>query len=189
MASTFVHKVWNGSLEQPVVQLLRRRHSQRVRCGPGQLRGWGFLYLAGYDYRIWESMAAYFQKETSIQAWPAHVAATAAMLGIATQAYDRWPPGAPLHLQVARDGQDVQVSWRRPETDADGTALTGIKGYIVYRATAAEGPFAPLNETPLDTTRYVDRGAASGSLHYRITAVDYRRPSNEGPPSTVVLKP
>ena len=46
-----------------------------------------------------------------------------------------------------------------------------------------------LYETPLDTTRYVDPGAASGSFHYRITAVDYRRPSNEGPPSPVVLMP
>ena len=92
-------------------------------------------------------------------------------------------------MEVDRDGKDVQVSWRRPETDADGTALTGLKGYIVYRATAAEGPFASLNETPLDTTRYVDRGAASGFFHYRITAVDYRRPSNEGPPSAVVLTP
>lgn len=182
MANTFVHHVWNGNLEEPSFRYYIGGEASKLDAERGW-RGWGFLYLAGYDYRIWESMAAFFEKEISIQAWPAHVAATAAMLGIATQAYDRRPPGAPLHPEVARDGQDVRISWRRPETDADGTALTGLKGYIVYRATAAEGPFAPLNETPLDTTRYVDPGAASGSFHYRITAVDYRRPSNESPPS------
>ena len=185
MANTFVRHVWNGSLEAPSFRYYIGGPAGKLDEERGW-RGWGFLYLAGYDYRIWESMAAYFEKEISIQAWPAHVAATAAMLSIAAQAHDRWPPGAPRHVEAERGGEDVRVSWRRPETDADGTALTGLKGYIVYRAAGPEGPFAPLNETPLDTTRYVDRGAASGSVHYRITAVDYRRPPNEGPPSATV---
>ncbi|MDE2998847.1 MAG: hypothetical protein OXU79_07200 [Gemmatimonadota bacterium] len=182
MANTFVRHVWNGSLEAPSFRYYIGGPASKLDAERGW-RGWGFLYLAGYDYRIWESMAAYFEKEITIQASPAHVAATAAMLGIATQAYDRWPPGAPRHVDAERSGKDVRVSWGRPETDADGTALTGLKGYFVYRATGPGGPFTPLNETSLVTTRYVDPGAASGSFFYRITAVDYRRPANEGPPS------
>ncbi len=185
MANTFVRHVWNGSLEEPSFRYYIGGPASKLDAERGW-RGWGFLYLAGYDYRIWESMAAFFEKEISIQASPAHVAATAAMLGIATQAYDRWPPGAPRHVEAERSRADVRISWSRPETDADGTALTGLKGYIVYRAAGPEGPFAPLNETPLVTTRYVDTGAASGSFYYRITAVDYRRPANEGPPSATV---
>ncbi len=185
MANTFVHHVWNGSLEVPEFRYYIGGPPGKHDAERGW-RGWGFLYLAGYNYQIWESMAAYFEKEVSVHDGPAHIAVTAAMLGISMQAYDRWAPGAPLHLEVVCSGPDARISWRRPETDADGTALTGLKGYIVYRATGPEGPFAPLNEAPLDTTRYVDRGTASGSFFYRITAVDYRRPPNEGPPSATV---
>ena len=185
MANTFVHKVWNGRLEQPVFSYYVDGIPSEFDVHRGSW-GWGFLYLVGYDYRIWEAMAAYFEKEVSIQDQSAYIAVTAAMLGIATQAHDRWAPGAPMHPEVVCSGQDLRISWRPPETDADGTALTGLKGYIVYRAPGPEGPFDRLNEAPLDTTRYVDRGAASESYFYRITAVDYRRPPNEGAPSTTV---
>ena len=182
MANTFVHYVWNGSLEEPAFRYYIGGPPDKLDAERG-FRGWGFLYLAGYDYRIWESMAAYFEEKVSMQGAPSHIAATAAMLAIPTQAHDRWAPGAPLHVEITRSGQDMRISWRRPETDADSTALTGLKGYILYRSAGPEAPFVALNEAPLDTTHYVDRGAASGSFHYRISAVDYRRPPNEGPPS------
>ena len=185
MANTFVHHVWNGSLEAPAFAYYIGGLPDKLDAERG-FRGWGFLYLAEYNYRIWESMAAYFEKQVSMQGAPSHIAATAAMLAISTQAHDRWAPGAPLRLEVVRSGQDARISWRRPEVDADGTALTGLQGYIVYRASGPEGPFDALNEVPLAATRYVDRGAASGPFHYRITAVDYRRPPNEGPPSATV---
>ena len=184
-ANTFVRHVWNGSLEAPQFKYYIGGSADKLDAERGW-RGWGFLYLAGYDYRIRESMAAYFEGQVSMQGAPSHIAATAAMLGIAAQAHDRWPPGAPLHVDVERSGRDARISWRRPETDADGTALTGLRGYIVHRAAGPDGPFVPLNDTPLDSTRYKDPGAASGSLYYRITTVDYRRPPNEGPPSATV---
>ena len=101
MANTFVSHVWNGSLKDPAFRYYIGGDASKLDADRG-FRGWGFLYLAGYDYRIWESMAAYFEKEISIQEWPAHVAATAAMLSIATQAYDRSPPGAPLNVIAER---------------------------------------------------------------------------------------
>ncbi len=81
MANTFIRHVWNGSLEAPSFRYYIDGEASKLDAERGW-RGWGFLYLAGYDYRIWESIAAYFEKEISIQAWPAHVAATAAMLAI-----------------------------------------------------------------------------------------------------------
>ncbi len=185
MANTFVRHVWNGSLEAPQFKYYIGGPPDKLDAERG-FRGWGFLYLAGYDYEIWESMAAYFEAQVSMQGAPSHIAATAAMLAISTQAHDRWPPGAPLHVEVELSGRDARISWRRPETDADGTALTGLRGYIVHRAPGPDGPFDRLNEVPLATTRFVDRGAASGPFCYRITAVDYRRPPNEGPPSATV---
>lgn len=185
MANTFVRHVWNGSLEEPSFRYYIGGPASKLDAERGW-RGWGFLYLAGYDYRIWESMAAYFEEQVSMHGAPSHIAATAAMLAISAQAHDRWAPGAPLHVEIIRSGQDMRISWRRPEADADGTALTGLQGYIVYRASGPEGPFDQLHEVPLAATHYVDRGAASGPFCYRITAVDYRRPPNEGPPSGAV---
>ena len=185
MANTFVRHVWNGSLEEPSFRYYIGGPASKLDAERGW-RGWGFLYLAGYDYRIWESMAAYFEEQVSMHGAPSHIAATAAMLAISAQAHDRWAPGAPLHVEIIRSGQDMRISWRRPEADADGTALTGLQGYIVYRASGPEGPFDQLHEVPLAATHYVDRGAASGPFCYRITAVDYRRPPNAGPPSAAV---
>lgn len=185
MANTFVHKVWNGSLEEPAFAYYVDGVPNDLDEARGHW-GWGFLYLAGYDYRIRESMAAYFEEEVSIQEQAAYIAATAAMLGIAAQLHDRWAPGAPLQPEVVCGGADLRISWRPPAADADGTALTGLRGYIVYRAPGPEGPFHRLHEAPLDETRYVDPNAASESYAYRITAVDYKRPPNEGPPSKTV---
>ena len=185
MANTFVHKVWNGSLEEPAFAYYVDGVPNDLDEARGHW-GWGFLYLAGYDYRIRESMAAYFEEEVSIQEQAAYIAATAAMLGIAAQLHDRWAPGAPLQPEVVCCGADLRISWRPPAADADGTALTGLRGYIVYRAPGPEGPFHRLHEAPLDETRYVDPNAASESYAYRITAVDYKRPPNEGPPSKTV---
>ena len=108
------------------------------------------------------------------------------MLAIAAQLHDEWAPGAPLHPRVVCSGTDLRISWQPPAADADGTELTGVSGYVLYRAPGPEGPFQRLHEAPLGETRYVDRDAASEAWHYRITAVDYKRPPNEGPPSTTV---
>ena len=185
MANTFVHKVWNGSLEEPAFAYYVDGVPNSLDEDRGHW-GWGFLYLAGYDYRIREAMAAYYDKEVSIQGKAAHIAATAAMLAVAAQLHDSWAPGAPLQPELVCTGQDVRVSWRPPGEDADGTALTGLRGYIVHRAPGPEGPFHRLYEDPLGATQYVDRDAATESWSYRITAVDYGRPPNEGPPSTTV---
>ena len=188
MANTFVHKVWNGSLDKPAFAYYVDGVPNSLDEDRGHW-GWGFLYLAGYDYRIREAMAAYYDKEVSIQGKAAHIAATAAMLAVAAQLHDTWAPGAPLQPELVCTGPDVRISWQPPAADADGTTLTGLRGYTVHRAPGPEGPFHPLHEDPLGATQYVDRDAASESWSYRITAVDYRRPPNEGPPSATVSIP
>ena len=185
MANTFVHKVWNGSLQEPAFTYYVDGVPNDLDEARGHW-GWGFLYLAGYDYRIRESMAAWFEQEVLIQDQAAYIAATAAMLAIAAQLHDKWAPGAPMQPRVVCSGRDLRISWRPPAADADGTELTGVSGYVVYRGPGPEGPFQRLHEAPLNETRYVDRDAASEAWHYRITAVDYKRPPNEGPPSTTV---
>lgn len=185
MANTFVRKVWNGRLEEPAFAYYVDGVPNALDEDRGHW-GWGFLYLAGYDYRIREAMAAYYDKEVSIEGKAAHIAATAAMLAVAAQLHDTWAPGAPLQPEVVCTGPDVRVSWQPPAADADGTTLTGLRGYTVHRAPGPEGPFHRLHEEPLGATQYVDRDAASESWSYRITAVDYRRPPNEGPPSATV---
>ncbi|MDP6778164.1 MAG: hypothetical protein QGI83_15520, partial [Candidatus Latescibacteria bacterium] len=111
-----------------------------------------------------------------------NIAAGAAMLSLAAQEHDVWPPGSPRHLEITREGDGLRLRWERPDADADGTPLTGLQGYFVYRATDRDGPYERLHDQPVTSAGYQDSYASERGSWYRVTAVDYRRPPNEGPP-------
>jgi hypothetical protein len=180
MANTFVKNVWNGSLEDPRFRYYLDGRADHLDVGRGYW-GFGFLYLAEYDYRIWRAMAAYFEQHIDIMKEDPYIAVTAAMLACAAQVHDRWAPGPPHQVEVVTTGKDFRLSWQRPQTDAGGTPLTGVQGYVVYRAPTPDGPFNRLHKGLIQADHYEDAGAASTStFYYRVTAVDYRRPPNEG---------
>jgi len=145
--------------------------------------------FAEHDYRIWNALAAYFERHVDLMQQEPYIAVTAAMLACAAQSHDRWAPDAPQKLTITAKGKDLVLAWQPPETDAGGGPLTGIQGYVVYRATSSEGPFKRVQEALVQTGHYVDVGAASHAFHYRVAAADYHRPANEGSPSSFAWKP
>lgn len=185
-AHTFTAHVWNGSLETPEFRYYVDGTPNKLDADRGHW-GWGFLYLCSYDFRIWQAMARYFEQHIDIRKQSPYIAVTAAMLAIGTQQHDRWAPAAPRDAQARTQGADMLLSWQPPLTDAEGTPLTGLRGYRVYRAPAAKGPYALLTETPLQQLWYRDAGTAQDRPHYRVTAIDYRRPPNESPPIDLAL--
>jgi hypothetical protein len=185
LANTFTKSVWNGSSEDPHFRYYLDAGDSTYDATRGHW-GFGFLYLAEYDYRIRQSLAAYFERYMDIMQQEPYIAVTAAMLACAAQAHDRWSPGPPrLHKASVADN-DVRISWQPPAGDSGGARLTGLQGYLVYRAKKPDGPFEKLTREPLRANEFVDAGVGGANSYYRVTAVDYCRPPNEGPASEIV---
>lgn len=183
MANCFVRNVWNGRLDDPRFHYYLDGSLSPYDESRGHW-GFGFVYLAEFDYLIWNALAEYFERHIEINQEPHHVAVTAAALACVTQRHDQWPPDAPRNLHLMADNDDLKLSWDPPISDAGGGPLTGIQGYWVYRSDRPDGIFTPLHESPIKSTCYIDANAATGTFYYRVAASDYRRPANMGPSAT-----
>jgi len=89
------------------------------------------------------------------------------------------PPVAPTNLRAEAGEGIVTLSWEAPKVKADGTALTELKGYNIYRG---EHPgtynLRPINPELIRETRYLDLGLSNDkTYYYMVRAVD-----REGPP-------
>jgi hypothetical protein len=64
----------------------------------------------------------------------------------------------PAEVKVEGESQDrVEVTWRAPEGNVDGSRPAVVLGYNVYRRQARRDTFSnPLNADPVDETRFVD---------------------------------
>ncbi|MBD3176918.1 MAG: hypothetical protein GF320_17205, partial [Armatimonadia bacterium] len=70
----------------------------------------------------------------------------------------------------AGDGR-VTLKWRKP-----AGSTYGVRGYRVYRATQAGGPYTEISSRLVRPRRYVDRTASNGTTYYYVVkAVDRRR--------------
>ena len=80
---------------------------------------------------------------------------------------DTAPPGMPHGLTATKDGDDVRLAWGA-NADAD------LRGYRVYRATSASGPWDEVTTSALIATEFVDTGVPAGAeaVFYQISAVD-----------------
>lgn len=70
--------------------------------------------------------------------------------------------GGPGPLTAVAAGLEVTLDWPR---------LEDAYAYVVYRATAAEGPYLAL-VTGLIPTSWVDIVAVSGTYYYKVTAIE-----------------
>ncbi len=84
---------------------------------------------------------------------------------------------------VVGEPERISISWKAPTTDISGADLTGISQYLVYRSTAATGPFSQVGTST--STAFVDTGlTAKTTYYYEIEAQDAS--GNIGPTSSVV---
>ena len=92
----------------------------------------------------------------------------------ATVQLDNRPPNAPNFLEgeaVVGDPEKLDLTWAPPTTDYDGSIITGVALYNVYRADVATGPFEKVAATIV--AAYQDTGLSSvTTYYYRVTAVD-----------------
>ena len=92
----------------------------------------------------------------------------------ATVLADHRAPEAPTEITgqpVPGHPDQLQVSWRPPRLDASGDRLTGVSGYIVYRAPEGAGEFAVIDTTAAST--FIDTALSQKTTyHYQIEAFD-----------------
>jgi hypothetical protein len=85
---------------------------------------------------------------------------------------DKFPPPAPTGLAAIADVGAVDLVW-------SGVDAADLAGYIVLRATGANGTLRPLMTDPITTTSYRDTTAQSGTSYvYAVQAIDKATPPN-----------
>ena len=86
----------------------------------------------------------------------------------------------------AADTRILDLKWRAPTTDFGGAALTGLKGYRVYRA-GTTGSFAQIAEVQHPTVTYTDSDPTlefTTTYQYKVSAFDEK--GNESAPTAAV---
>ena len=92
----------------------------------------------------------------------------------ATVESDSRPPAAPTFLSgagVVGDPEVILLEWRPPSSDFGGAELTGLSGYLVFRAESASGPFREIGAP--ETAEYRDSGLEQRTTYYyQVQALD-----------------
>ena len=93
----------------------------------------------------------------------------------ATIIEDLVPPAPPANLSVVADESEtgrVVVRWTLPRTDADGGPLTGLLGFVLFRAEGDQG-YVPIDTLAADAQSYADDGLKALTRYgYRILSFD-----------------
>ena len=67
----------------------------------------------------------------------------------------------------------VPLTWTAPTNRTDGSALTNLASYNVYRAASATGPWTSIANVPAPAAGSTDAAAPGGATsYYAVTAVD-----------------
>ncbi len=84
------------------------------------------------------------------------------------------PPNAPSSLVISETGQDFFIlTWNAPTTNTDGSQLTNLKSYCVYRSLESGGPYTKIGTLIILNELYKDGGLDSGFTgYYVVTAVN-----------------
>ena len=97
---------------------------------------------------------------------------------------DTLSPSAPTDLIVTTGDEEgtLSLNWTAPANNTDGSPLTDLAGYNIYRMTSSGGPKTLVNDNPVSTTTFLDTPLENGKTYYYVvTAVDKR--GNESPDS------
>ena len=71
------------------------------------------------------------------------------------------------------EGAGIRLSWRASRYDADGGELTGLSGYVIFRASSGSSERAAVDTVSWERTEYVDGDLAAAAVYtYALMAVD-----------------
>jgi fibronectin type 3 domain-containing protein len=88
---------------------------------------------------------------------------------------DTRAPATPTQLASQATGQtSIKLTWKAPTLDSDGSTLTGLSGYRLYRAISAESSgFVLLSALGSSATSFDDTGLTVNTTYiYRVSALD-----------------
>ncbi len=99
---------------------------------------------------------------------------------------DTLSPSAPTIELVTSGEGTLSLTWTAPTTNTDGSSLTDLAGYNVYRMTSSGGERTLVSDVLVVTTEYEDTGLEDGKTYYYVVrAVDEN--GNESPDSNEAL--
>ncbi len=91
----------------------------------------------------------------------------------ATQPSDGLAPATPSGIAVSGSNGSVTISWSAVTTNSDGSTISDLLGYEIYRATSEGSPFTQINTSDITGTSYTDSGLSNGTTYYyKVTAAD-----------------
>ena len=104
----------------------------------------------------------------------------------ATVQSDNRGPAAPTFVEgtpVTGDPEQLNITWKAPTTDSNGSALTGLDSYLIYRSDTSDGQFSLVGSST--ATSFVDTGlTAQTTFFYQVEAAD--SDGNVSPRSTTI---
>ena len=93
----------------------------------------------------------------------------------ATVQVDDVPPATPSNFAavLASSGTTIELSWDAPKKDANGGDLTGLSGYVIYRADSSNVVLTELTTVDAVHQMYRDTDLANRTIYrYQISAID-----------------
>ena len=93
----------------------------------------------------------------------------------ATVLIDNVPPATPGNFAavLASSGTAIELSWDAPTRDAGGGILTGLTGFVIYRADTSNVGLTELKTIDSTQEMYLDTGLENQKIYrYQISAID-----------------
>jgi len=178
--NTFLRLIWNGDINSPVL-------SGTVDGQSTDNQGyfsWVWPSLCEFDFLVWEVVHAYHERYYENSSVTLRKEGTA-HLALTGQRFDSYSPAPPKSVTIANNPNGgFKITWNAPDSDEDGTRLTGLAGYNVFHATSELGPFTRLNDEIIKIQEWTTD--VKQDEFYVLTSVDYRRPPNESQYSEIV---
>ncbi|MGA1864302.1 MAG: invasin domain 3-containing protein [bacterium] len=88
-------------------------------------------------------------------------------------------------IEIKVGDNELTITWIKPTKNEDGTLLTDLAGYYIYRSEDVSDNFERLNDEPVRGICYTDASVINGVTYsYAVTAVDYS--GNESKRSPII---
>ena len=122
----------------------------------------------------------FFYKVSAIDDVPNESVLTSAISATPQVRGNNAAPASPTGLTATGGNTLVDLSWTAPSTNQDGSTLTDLAGYNVYRSISSGGTFTKINTSTVTVTSFQDTGRTNGTTYfYKVTAIDTATTANE----------